>query len=526
MNSDMKTAKLQINGVHSVIALDRFIQSTRDSGYKTTASAVAELVDNALQASATRVDIRIQDLDGGLVVAIADNGTGMDMDTLRESLRFGGTSRFNDRGGLGRYGMGLPNASVSQARRVRVYSWQRRKSPMSTYLDVDDIACGELTEIPAPKPAELPAWLPSYGFASGTVVCWERCDRLDHRRVSTTCRKLQESLGRTFRYFLWRGVEMTINDVKVEPIDPLYLNARSDLTGASIFEAETQFEVRCKPDDPGAGTGTISVTFSELPVQEWQALSNEDKRKLGVSNGAGVSIVRAEREVDFGWFFMGAKRRENYDDWWRCEIKFDPMLDEAFGITHTKQQIRPQTYLLDILQPHMETVARALNGRVRSAHTQVKSAKSTSSAEQIAQRQDERLRPVPARSALRHETKSLKALRRRNASLRTPASRPDGAVGYRLVEDSVGDPTFYRPLIGDSEIIAVVNPKHGFHKKLYEPLMTGSAVAGDAAAQSLQLVLLSAARAEASFTRQDEQKVIARFREEWSEILDVMLGGR
>ena len=33
----------------------------------------------------------------------------------------------------------------------------------------------------------------------------------------------------------------------------------------------------------------------------------------------------ANREIDFGWFFMGNKRRENYDDWWRCEVKFEPV---------------------------------------------------------------------------------------------------------------------------------------------------------------------------------------------------------
>ena len=44
----------------SIIALDKFIQATRDSGYKGTASAISELVDNALQASAQRIEISIE----------------------------------------------------------------------------------------------------------------------------------------------------------------------------------------------------------------------------------------------------------------------------------------------------------------------------------------------------------------------------------------------------------------------------------------------------------------------------------
>src|SRR5262245_66291624 len=86
----------------SIIALDRFIQSTRDSGYKGTVSAVAELVDNALEASARRIDIHIRKSAAGedFEVFVLDDGTGMDAETLTEALRFGGTTRFNSRKGF------------------------------------------------------------------------------------------------------------------------------------------------------------------------------------------------------------------------------------------------------------------------------------------------------------------------------------------------------------------------------------------------------------------------------------------
>ena len=113
----------------SIIALDKFIQATRDSGYKGTASAISELVDNSIQAGATRIAISMTattsgDEDKAIEVSVLDNGCGMDPFTLRQALRFGGSTRFADRSGLGRYGMGLPNASLSQARRVTVYTWQ------------------------------------------------------------------------------------------------------------------------------------------------------------------------------------------------------------------------------------------------------------------------------------------------------------------------------------------------------------------------------------------------------------------
>src|ERR1700686_1553799 len=87
----------------SIIALDTFIQATRDSGYKGTASAISELVDNSIQAGATRISISMgaSAADGSISVRTSDNGCGMDPKTLRQSLRFGGSTRFGYRTGLG-----------------------------------------------------------------------------------------------------------------------------------------------------------------------------------------------------------------------------------------------------------------------------------------------------------------------------------------------------------------------------------------------------------------------------------------
>jgi hypothetical protein len=180
----------------SIIALDRFIQSTRDSGYKGTVSAIAELVDNALEASARRIDIHVRKSAAGddFEVSVVDDGTGMDAETLTQALRFGGTTRFNSRKGLGRFGMGLPNASLSQARRVDVYTWQNGEAPITSYLDVDQIVAGALSAIPKPMRQSLPAAVKAK--RSGTLVVWSRCDRLDHRRVSTVEKRLQVGPGR------------------------------------------------------------------------------------------------------------------------------------------------------------------------------------------------------------------------------------------------------------------------------------------------------------------------------------------
>src|SRR5262249_61696457 len=99
LGSKMKPSEKIKKQECSIIALDKFIQATRDSGYKGTASAISELVDNSIQAGATRIAISVcaKTVDAGsrsIEVSILDNGCGMDPPTLRQALRFGGSTRF------------------------------------------------------------------------------------------------------------------------------------------------------------------------------------------------------------------------------------------------------------------------------------------------------------------------------------------------------------------------------------------------------------------------------------------------
>ena len=88
-----------------IVSVRSFIEATRDTGYKSTASAIAELVDNAFEAEATNVDIRIEEMESPtgkeVVVRVADNGTGMKLDVLRLALQFGGSTRFGSRKAAG-----------------------------------------------------------------------------------------------------------------------------------------------------------------------------------------------------------------------------------------------------------------------------------------------------------------------------------------------------------------------------------------------------------------------------------------
>ncbi len=514
----------------SIIALDKFIQATRDSGYKGTASAISELVDNSIQAGSTRVAISIavtagDDEEKAIEVSVLDNGCGMDPLTLRQALRFGGSTRFGDRRGLGRYGMGLPNASLSQARRVTVFTWQSTKGACahraprvySSYLDADEIVRCEMTEIPEPQVVKVPP--SSCTGSSGTLVCWSQCDRLDNRRVSTIVRKLEVELGRRFRHFIWKGLRITINGDTLDAFDPLYLHPDAEISGAQLFGEEMRFEVRADPLD-SQKTGWVSVRFTELPVHTWHKLSNNEKRRIGLSKGAGVSIVRGGREVDYGWFFMGSKHRENYDDWWRCEIQFDPILDEAFGITHTKQQARPQAHLIEALTPDLEATARALNGRARKAHTAVKARERFSEAERIANERDHLLRPLP-RSADPMAKALMRELEESYPSLR---DRVDETDRYSIVEHSVKDTSFFTLVQDGDRLVLVLNPDHPFYREIYKPLSEGEVPRDPQLRAKLELLLLAAARSEAA--ARGKIPALAEHRLEWSNTLAAFLNDK
>lgn len=510
----------------SIVAVDKFIRATRDSGYKGTPSAVAELIDNALQANATKVSIHVsveaERADYPIVLSVIDNGAGMDSSTLRLALRFGGSTRFDDRRGLGRYGMGLPNSSLSQAKRVTVHSWTSSTGEvLQAYLDLDEITSGAVTQIPEPARVARPEFV--NGHASGTAVTWTSCDRLDNRRVSTLARKLSFSIGRRFRHFLWKGISIDVNGEAVVPIDPLFLHSRAMFSGASQFGDDITRQVAAHPEDRRE-TGTVRIRFSELPVAEWSKLSNAEKRERGIAKGAGVSIVRGEREVDYGWFFLGTKRRENYDDWWRCEIRFDPILDEAFGITHTKQQIRPRPHLLEALGPDIESLARLLNSRARRAHQEVKVAGRFCDSEERASQRDSMLLPLPQHRRPRDEL-VLASLGRNAPPPPTATSSAISSTGYRIVPAALSETEFFNYVRDEGQLLLVLNPEHPFFKIVYSKLLDSESPQDIAFRSQIDLLLLAAARNEALLDDQRAIKTAESIRKGWSDTLATFLSG-
>lgn len=370
---------------YSLVAADAFIRGMRDSGYKSTATAIDEFCDNSVQAMASRVDV-ITDLVPGkkeiAAIAIIDDGHGMEPDMIRASVLWGGTHRENDRSGYGRYGFGLPSAAVSIAKHFDVYSKTKGGSWHRVSIDLIAIAQGKHTNhaglVVAPDPIEapLPAFVTKYlgdrDLEHGTIVVLNHPDRLTsgYRKADSFADAMLKHLGLIYRGVI-RDCAFYVNGQKVDPIDPLFLdpNARYfDVGNGRFAEAlePIQFEMKSISGDV---TGSVRLRFSYMAPN----FQNDSKERLSVmkANNAYLIVMRAGRQIDLVTRLGYNKEADNitlvnYDRNWAIELDFDPVLDEDFGVTVNKQQISLQENVWQVLTNQgLPTIVKALRARVK-----------------------------------------------------------------------------------------------------------------------------------------------------------------
>jgi hypothetical protein len=504
------------NGAYPIVAIHHFIEATRDTGYKSTGSALAELIDNAFEASATHVEVTVESgisAGAGIVVRVTDDGEGMTPDVLRIALQFGGSTRFGSRKATGRYGMGLPNGGLSQARRLQVFTWAKRQEVWMSHLDVDEIGLGTRPTVPAPRVVPARQFKPK--TRSGTAVVLTKCDRLDCENVSSLVNRLSAEFGRIFRKSLYEQKKISINGRNVEPIDPLFVRPGHNMVGARLFGPPLQYAIRVPQElHWHTETSTVNVQFSELPLERWHGLSNEKKNESGIAKNAGVSILRAGREIDYGWYFMGSKRKENYDDWWRCEVAFSPELDELFGVTHSKQKINPSEIIRSILTREVERVARDLNNRVRKKYAAIRKQGSHGTLMRKFEARDHLLDP-PRHSVLSSTESHSALLRKRNSGIH--------GLRFRVEHESCNNDDFYVPLLKGPELRLVLNECHPFYSMVYSPLAKHISTEHRESLQSLLLLLVASARAECMFGGSRERAIIKRFRKLWGDTVAAFL---
>jgi hypothetical protein len=360
---------------YGMVAGAAFVASMRNTYYKHTGTAIDELIDNAIEAGATSVHVALGYDDKTdkkpNAIAIIDNGHGMVEEMIRLSVMWGGTHREGSRSGLGRFGFGLPSASVNQAKRYSVYSKTREGDWAVVTVDLQDIAAGKYNDktgkvvVPEARTATLPAWVRNHieqkiakdGLLSGTVVLWENLDRLTWSTTAGLTKNLLEHFGATFRSYL-KDVDLFFDGKRVEPTDPLFTTP-----GFRYFDLDEDRAVPLPPktiaiESKETGEkGLLTIRYASFPPTFFR----KDKSKKGdtssprfqvAKQNAGIVVTRMGRQIDViqGTPWKGLEHFTNDDRYWGMEIDFPAELDEEFTISNTKQGVVVTDRIWDILQ--------------------------------------------------------------------------------------------------------------------------------------------------------------------------------
>lgn len=324
----------------------RLTESLRDIGYDFS-SAVADLIDNSISAGAGKIRVCMEFDGEDSRILICDDGHGMSVNGAKESFRFGSRREY-ELGDLGRYGLGLKTASLSQGRSVTVVSRTTRMKELQVQrLDLDVIAERDdwIVFVPHPNASTVRARELLAGDP-GTVVVWEKLDRIlpdrqatggwAKRRFDSLREKLKSHLSMVFHRFLSgegsaRQIEIWVDDEKLAPWDP-FQRHEPELKELS----HESFEVVV-----GEQAGKVHLRRYILPSRN--AFSSPEafdaaSGPLKWNRQQGLYIYRANRLVQWGGW-AGTRALDEHTKLARASVDFDTDLDVAFNINVAKMRV-------------------------------------------------------------------------------------------------------------------------------------------------------------------------------------------
>lgn len=559
----------------------RAVESQRQSGYRTTASAAREIVDNAMEAGAKRVHVIFdypverktrQRRDAVSAVAFIDDGSGMLPKMARYALSWGGGTHFDDPDFIGRFGFGLPNASINQTKRVEVYTRVKGAARFTkAWLDIHNVRGHAVQQIPEPVEADLPDFVQKHlgregwDLEHGTVVVWDKPDRLSRRTGASLKEQLVDDFSVTYRYLL-KTRELKVEGVTVNPVDPLFLDpealyyvppiAEAVDKGGAQLTAELSIPVKyvvdpetggkhlrrvLKPEDLNdeniVHQGIIHVRVARLPLGF--AVSKEQRKRdiEPMDEHAyarfeirkprrGMSFVRAGREIETVDVFPHRLKEENsglgrwpllqgYAYHWGVEVKFDPSLDDVFGIANDKQTVRPiEDFWRVLAEAEVNRMLLRENGwqqkhrdakeKARRAASLQKDSNTPSPAELAAQAGDAALGAKPRvpegmrTSAAEHrERRAADEAARTNKSkeeILAALAEQDRRHPYRVEYVDADHGFVYVPKWDGAQILVEINKRHPFFQVLYGSL--AHVPGGGLAKEAVDLVLIALAKGE------------------------------
>jgi hypothetical protein len=349
---------------HAPPRASAMIEALRGLGY-TTPTALADIIDNSIAASAGRVSIDFMWAGAASRISILDDGAGMDAGELDRAMRLGDRSPLEARAptDLGRFGLGLKTASFSQCRCLTVAS---RKADTVSCLrwDLDVLAASEddgwhLLEVPF---AELKAppvrWR---GADTGTLVIWEVLDGMvtsgfgeqDFLDLADT---VERHLAMVFHRLLdgpRPSLRLDLNGQAIAPWDPF-------LAGHPATWSSPVVRLR-------AVGGIIEVQAHVLPHQDHLCAGEQDSAAGpdGWTAQQGFHVYRNRRLlVAGGWLGLGHGRswtREEAHRLARIRLDIPNSSDAAWKIDIRKSSARPPI----ALRPELTRLAEDTRERAR-----------------------------------------------------------------------------------------------------------------------------------------------------------------
>lgn len=323
---------------------DVLMNSMRAMGYSFE-SAVADVIDNSISAGANIVQVKfpIDPMDN--FVAICDDGCGMNSAQLFDAMKYGSEQKKDcrDENDLGRFGLGLKAASLSQCRRLTVIS--KVNSELSAYIwDLDvieekrDWFVVECTKEQIEQ-NKFSSWLNDYD--SGTVVLWENFDFIEKAsgNVYAELMKYQDSVADYLSLIFHRYLNRTSGNAL-----RIYVN-NYQLTGLDPFlENHNKTNIRKRveiPIEDSAGVERMVIVQPYvLPFQK--DLTAEDKRLSGgienYRSKQGFYVYRNERLIVWGSWF--GRHRDELTKYARIKVDIPNTLDDIWGIDIKKQSAK------------------------------------------------------------------------------------------------------------------------------------------------------------------------------------------
>lgn len=332
------------------------IESTRAIGYSLEA-AIADILDNSIAAGARNADIFFYPL-GEAYVAILDDGVGMDEAQIDIAMQYGSTSPLAKRNAhdLGRFGLGLKTASLSQCRCLTVLS-KKGSSIEGRRWDIDHVCKTQtwsLLILSDEEATHVPCFEKLYKKQSGTLVVWQNLDRMKvgetnfEQSMSRKMTDVRKHLSLVYHRYLagesgLKKIAVSMNDEPLVPFDPFISKKSYQAMDDEVLKVRGQ-KVVIRP--------YILPHLSKLTAKEIEALGGKD----GLRRQQGFYIYRNKRLLIWGtWFRM--MRQADLSKLARIQVDLPNSLDDLWTLDIKKSSAVPPAELRKSLEAVIAKIA-------------------------------------------------------------------------------------------------------------------------------------------------------------------------